>query len=80
VAFTRGAVRRRPGWCRSGRRVGSAAGSNRGSKIEAAKKRLHHDLLAIALGNKLARIAWEILNKEPNFEVTRTTAPSPQLA
>jgi transposase len=48
--------------------------------IEAAKKRLHHNVLAIALANKLARIAWAVLNKERNFEVTRTTAPSPQPA
>src|SRR6516162_9598278 len=33
------------------------------SWIEAAKKRLHHDVLAIALANKLARIAWAVLNK-----------------
>jgi transposase len=46
--------------------------------IEAAKKRLHRNVLAIALANKLARIAWAVLNKERNFEVTRTTAPSPQ--
>jgi transposase len=46
--------------------------------IEAAKKRLHHNVLAIALANKLARIAWAVLNKERNFEVTRTTAPSSQ--
>src|SRR6185436_6696851 len=32
--------------------------------IEAAKKRLHHNVLAIALANKLARIAWAVLNKE----------------
>jgi hypothetical protein len=29
--------------------------------IEAAKRRLHHDVLAIALANKLARIAWAVL-------------------
>jgi transposase len=28
--------------------------------IEAAKKRLHHDVLAIALANKLARISWSV--------------------
>ena len=48
--------------------------------IEAAKKRLHHNVLAIALANKLARIAWAVLNKERNFEVTRTTALSSQPA
>jgi len=48
--------------------------------IEAAKKRLHHNVLAIALANKLARIAWAVLNKERNFEITRTTAPSSQPA
>src|SRR5438552_4656201 len=36
--------------------------------IEAARKRLHHNVLAIALANKLARIAWAVLNKERNFE------------
>src|SRR5207248_2893263 len=30
------------------------------SWIEAAKKRLHHNVLAIALANKLARIAWSV--------------------
>ena len=40
--------------------------------IEAAKKRLHHNVLAIALANKLARIAWAVLNKERNFECIRT--------
>jgi transposase len=38
------------------------------SWIEAAKKRLHHNVLAIALANKLARIAWAVLHKERNFE------------
>jgi transposase len=50
------------------------------SWIEAAKKRLHHNVLAIALANKLARIAWAVLNKERNFEVVRTTAPASQPA
>jgi hypothetical protein len=31
------------------------------SWIEAAKRRLHHNELAIALANKLARIAWAVL-------------------
>jgi transposase len=48
--------------------------------IDGAKKRLHHNVLAIALANKLARIAWAVLNKERKFEVTRTTAPSSQPA
>jgi hypothetical protein len=47
--------------------------------IETAKKRLHHNVLAIALANKLARMAWAVLNKAKNFEV-RTTVPSPQPA
>src|SRR3979490_1220302 len=33
------------------------------SWIEAAKKRLHPNVLAIALANKLARIAWAVLHK-----------------
>jgi transposase len=41
--------------------------------IEAAKKRLHHNVLAIALANKLARIAWAVLAKGRNFEVTKTS-------
>jgi hypothetical protein len=32
------------------------------------------NVLAIALANKLARIAWAVLNRERNFEITRTTA------
>ena len=42
--------------------------------IEAAKKRLHHNVLAIALANKLARIAWAVLNMGHDFECVRTTA------
>jgi transposase len=36
--------------------------------IEAAKKRLHHNVLAIALANKLARIAWSVLAHGRDFE------------
>src|SRR5438046_2411130 len=41
--------------------------------IEAAKKRLHHNVLAIALANKLARIAWSVLARGRAFEA-RTIA------
>jgi transposase len=40
--------------------------------IEAAKKRLHYNVLAIALANKLARIAWAVLAKGRDFECVRT--------
>ena len=40
--------------------------------IEAARKRLHRNVLAIALANKLARIAWAVLAKGRDFEATRT--------
>jgi transposase len=39
--------------------------------IEAAKKRLHHNVLAIALANKLARIAWSVLAHGRNFEARK---------
>jgi transposase len=39
--------------------------------IDAAKKRLHHNVLAIALANKLARIAWSVLARGRNFEMRR---------
>ena len=42
------------------------------SWIEAAKKRLHHNVLAIALANKLARIAWAVLHNGRAFECVRT--------
>jgi transposase len=42
------------------------------SWIEAAKKRLHRNVLAIALANKLARIAWAVLAKGRDFEMRRT--------
>jgi len=46
--------------------------------IEAAKKRLHHNVLAIALANKLARIAWAVLNKERNFQRISRNAIAPR--
>jgi transposase len=50
------------------------------SWIEAAKRRLHHNVLAIALANKLARIAWAVLNKGRAFECVKTNAPTPRPA
>ncbi len=44
------------------------------SWIEAAKKRLHHNVLAISLANKLARIAWAVLNKGRAFACDKTAA------
>jgi transposase len=42
------------------------------SWIEAARKRLHHNVLAVALANKLARIAWAVLHKGRAFECVKT--------
>ena len=42
--------------------------------IEAAKKRLHRNVLAIALANKLARIAWGVLSGSRTFEVSKLQA------
>jgi len=39
--------------------------------IEAARKRLHHNVLAIALANKLARIAWSVLAHGCGFEASK---------
>jgi hypothetical protein len=50
------------------------------SWIESAKKRLHHNVLAIALANKLARIAWAVLAKGRGFETARTIDGSTQPA
>jgi transposase len=36
--------------------------------IEAARKRLHRNVLTIALANKLARIAWSVLAHGRSFE------------
>src|SRR5262244_23979 len=46
------------------------------SWIEAAKKRLHHNVLADALANKLARIAWAVLNKGRAFECVKRDVTS----
>ena len=42
--------------------------------IEAARKRLHRNVLAIALANKLARIAWSVLARGRGFEATKLRA------
>jgi len=42
------------------------------SWIEAAKKRLHRNEPAIALANKLARIAWAVLARGRSFELRRS--------
>jgi transposase len=39
-----------------------------GPWLTAAAKRLHHNVLAAALANKLARIAWTILAQRRNYE------------
>ena len=41
------------------------------SWLEAARKRLHHNVLAIALANKLASIAWSVLARGRGFEASR---------
>jgi transposase len=43
--------------------------------IEAAAKRLHYNVLAIALANKLARIAWSVLHHDRNFEIRKVSEP-----
>ena len=42
--------------------------------LEAAKKRLHYNVLAIALANKLARIAWSVLAHGRMFEASKIQA------
>jgi transposase len=44
--------------------------------IEAAKKRLHRNVLAVALANKLARIAWSVLARGRAFEARSAIAPA----
>jgi len=50
------------------------------SWIEAARKRLHHNVLAIALANKLARIAWSVLARGRSFEASKLAAAVTQPA
>jgi len=50
------------------------------SWIEAAKKRLHHNVLAVALANKLARIAWAVLHNARAFECVKTEEMAPRSA
>ena len=44
------------------------------SWIEAARKRLHRNVLAIALANKLARIAWSVLAHGRSFQASKLAA------
>ena len=48
--------------------------------IEAAKRRLHRNVLAIALANKLARIAWSVLAHGRNFEASKVAEAAIQPA
>jgi transposase len=50
------------------------------SWIEAAKRRLHHNVLAIALANKLARIAWSVLARGRAFEAKKINEVASQPA
>jgi transposase len=50
------------------------------SWIEAARKRMHHNVLAIALANKLARIAWSVLAHGRSFEASKLAAAVAQPA
>lgn len=45
-----------------------------GSWLVAAAQRLHHNVLATALANKLARIAWTVLAQGRNYEARVTWA------
>ena len=48
--------------------------------IEAAARRLHYNKLAIALANKLARIAWGVLQSGGTFKTRRVNNDAPQTA
>src|SRR5262249_38365137 len=44
--------------------------------IEAAATRMHYIKLAIALANKLARIAWSVLHHGRHFEIRKLSQPT----
>jgi transposase len=48
--------------------------------LEAARKRLHYNVLAIARANKLARIAWSVLARGQTFEARRIDEATTQTA
>ena len=50
------------------------------SWIEGARKRLHRNVLAIALANKLARIAWSVLAHGRSFEASKLAEAATQSA
>jgi hypothetical protein len=54
-------------------RPGNWARHSFGPWLTAAAKRLHHNVLATALANKLARIAWTVLAQRRNYETRVVT-------
>ena len=45
-----------------------------GPWLEAASRRMHRNVLAVALANKLARIAWSVLAGERRYETRGVAA------
>ncbi len=45
-----------------------------GPWLQAASRRLHRNVLAVALANKLARIAWSVLADKRSYEARRAAA------
>jgi transposase len=45
-----------------------------GPWLQAASRRMHRNVLAVALANKLARIAWSVLAGERNYDARRAAA------
>jgi len=48
-----------------------------GPWLAAAAQRLHHNVLATALANKLARIAWAVLSSGEDYRPHSTMATAP---